>query len=60
MGPLILHKDNASKYKILILNDDLFFKGKKLSKPSWPYMKNVLSPPVKSWNTLFILEHIIL
>ncbi len=26
-----------------------FIKGKKLSKPTWPYVKNELPPPVKSW-----------
>ncbi len=26
-----------------------FFKGKKLSKPTWPYIKNELLPPIKSW-----------
>ncbi len=26
-----------------------FIKGKKLSKPTWPYVKNVLPSPVKSW-----------
>ncbi len=25
-----------------------FIKGKKLSKPAWPYMKNELPPPVKT------------
>ncbi len=25
-----------------------FIKGKKLSKPAWPYVKNELPPPVKS------------
>ncbi len=27
-----------------------FIKGKKLSKPTWLYVKNELPPPVKSWN----------
>ncbi len=26
-----------------------FIKGKKLSKPTWPYVKNELPPPIKSW-----------
>ncbi len=26
-----------------------FIKGKKLSKPTWPYMNNELPTPVKSW-----------
>ncbi len=37
---LILHKDNASKYKMQFLNNDFIYKGKKLSKPTWPYVKN--------------------
>ncbi len=36
----ILHKDNASKYKMKFLNDDFIYLGKKLSKPTWPYVKN--------------------
>ncbi len=31
------------------LNDDFIIKGKKLSKPTWPYVKNELPLPVKSW-----------
>ncbi len=26
-----------------------FIKGKKLFKPTWPYVKNELPPHVKSW-----------
>ncbi len=37
----ILHKDNASKYKMqFFLMVISFIKGKKLSKSTWPYMKN--------------------
>ncbi len=36
---ILLHKDNQSKYKIQVhWNNDLF-KGKKLSKPAWHYVK---------------------